>query len=252
MSSDAFSLQGKVALVTGGSHGIGRATALEFARHGADVAVVARKLPELEAVAQEIRALGRRALAVSAHVGRLNEITGLVSRVQQEFGQIDILVNNAGIDPSRAQCLEVDERLWDSVMNLNLKGLFFLGQAVAKLMIERKSGSIINVGSLRGTRPGDPVYSISKAAVEMASKVMALELARYNVRVNTIAPGTVQTRFTQIVWDTPGMLEETVGRIPLGFCAQPGDITGAMLYLASDASRFVTGALFSIDGGESI
>ncbi|MFC2003182.1 SDR family NAD(P)-dependent oxidoreductase [Chloroflexota bacterium] len=248
-----FSLEGKVALITGGSRGIGRATALGFARAGADVAIVSRKLPDLEEVAGEIRGLGRKSLAVTAHIGRIEDINNLVSKVREEFGRIDILVNNAATNPTMAPALEVDERAWDTIMNLNLKGLFFLSQAVAELMKEQGGGCIINLASGGAIRPHIlPVYSISKAAVIMATKVMALEWAKYNIRANVVAPGLVKTGFSRVLWGGGEITEKLLKRIPMGRPAEPEEIVGAMIYLASEAAGFVTGALLSIDGGETI
>ncbi len=248
-----FSLEGKIALVTGGGRGIGRVTALGLARAGADIAIASRKLPNLEEVAEEIRKSGRRALAVSAHLGRMEDISNLVAKVKEEFGRIDILVNNAGSNPTMDTALEVNERAWDTIMNVNLKGLFFLSQAVARVMKEHGGGCIINVASAAGIRPHVvPVYSISKAAVIMATKVMAHEWAKYGIRVNAVAPGLVKTRFSQALWDNKEIFEYLLHRIAMKRVAEPEEIVGAMIYLASDASRFVTGTTLNIDGGETI
>lgn len=252
MYIDKYRLDGKVALVTGGSRGIGRATALGFAEAGADVVVASRKLPDLEKVAEEIKKSGRKSLAVTAHVGRMEDINNLVAKVTNEFGKIDILVNNAGTSPALASSLEVDERLWDSILNLNLKGLFFLSQAVAKVMKEHGGGNIINVASMDGFRPEPNIgtYAISKAAVIMISKVMALELAQYNIRVNTIAPGNVHTRLGDSRFlAMPEYKGEMIKRTPLGRIGDPDDMVGAMIYLASDASSFVTGECIGVSGG---
>jgi dehydrogenase/reductase SDR family member 4 len=252
MYIDKYRLDGKVALVTGGSRGIGRATALGLAEAGADVAVASRKLPDLENVAAEIKKMGRKSLAVASHVGRMEDINSLVARVTDEFGRIDILVNNAGTSPALASSLEVDERLWDSIMNLNLKGLFFLSQAVAKIMKEHGGGNIINVASMDGFKPEANIgtYAVSKAGVIMVSKVMALELARYNIRVNTLAPGNVHTRLGDSRFMAmPEYREEMIRRTPLGRIGEPDDMVGAMIYLASDASGFVTGECIVVAGG---
>jgi NAD(P)-dependent dehydrogenase (short-subunit alcohol dehydrogenase family) len=252
MYMDKYRLDGKVALVTGGSRGIGRATALGLAEAGADVAVASRKLPDLENVAADIKRLGRKSLAVASHVGRMEDINSLVARVTDEFGSIDILVNNAGTSPALASSLEVDERLWDSIMNLNLKGLFFLSQAVAKIMKEHGGGNIINVASMDGFKPEANIgtYAVSKAGVIMVSKVMALELAKYNIRVNTLAPGNVHTRLGDSRFlAMPEYREEMIKRTPLGRIGEPDDMVGAMIYLASDASSFVTGECIVVAGG---
>jgi NAD(P)-dependent dehydrogenase (short-subunit alcohol dehydrogenase family) len=252
MYIDKYRLDGKVALITGGSRGIGRATALGFAEAGADVAIASRKLPDLENVAAEIKKMGRKSLAVAAHVGQMEDINNLAAKVADEFGKIDILVNNAGTSPALASSLEVDERLWDSIMNLNLKGLFFLSQAVAKVMKEHGGGRIINVASMDGFRPEAKIgtYAVSKAGVIMVSKVMALELAQYNIRVNAIAPGNVHTRLGDSRFlAMPEYKEEMIKRTPLGRIADPDDMVGAMIYLASDASSFVTGECIVVAGG---
>ncbi len=248
-----FSLEGKVALVTGGSRGIGKAAALGLARAGADVVVASRKLPDLEKVAEEIRGLGRKSLAVEVHVGRVEQIDNLVSKVKEEFGRIDILVNNAGTNPTMSQALEIEERAWDSIMNLNLKGLFFLSQAVARVMKEQGGGKIINIASTAGITPDIlPVYSISKAGVIMASKVMAQQWAQYNIRVNTVAPGLTKTQFSQALWSNPDILQGAMGRTPMQRIGEPEEIVGAIIYLASDASSYVTGQVLAVDGGATI
>jgi len=247
-----FSLEGKVALVTGGSRGIGKATALAFARAGADVAVTSRKLPDLEKVATEIRGLGRKAMAVAAHAGRLEEITSMVGAVYQEFGRVDILVNNAGTSPALAPILDLDQRLWDSIMNLNLKGLVFLSQAVAKVMKVHGGGKIINVSSADGFRHeiNNGTYAISKAGVIMATKVMAQEWAKYNIRVNAISPGHLHTLLGDAIFSVaPEFEQELQLRVPMGRVGDVNEIEGAMIYLASDASSYVTGTTLVVDGG---
>ena len=252
MTKPNFSLKGKVALITGGSRGIGKATALGFASAGADVAIASRKLPDLEQVAGEIRELGRKALPVAAHVGRLEEIKSLVDTVYQEFGKIDILVNNAGTSPALSPVLELEERLWDSVMNLNLKGVIFLSQAVAKVMKECGGGTIINVSSVTAFRheTHNAVYAITKAAVVMATKIMAQEWAEYNIRVNAVAPGHIHTRLGDSIFAAvPDYEKEFLKRVPMGRVGDPDEIAGAMIYLASDASSYVTGETIVVDGG---
>ena len=252
MTKPDFSLNGKVALITGGSRGIGKATALGFARAGADVAIASRKLPDLELVAAEIRGLGRKALPVAAHVARLEEIKSLVQTVNKEFGRIDILVNNAGTSPAMSPMLDLEERLWDSIMNLNLKGVIFLSQAVARIMKEHDGGTIINVASIAGFRhePNIGVYSISKSAVVMATKIMAEEWAKYNIRVNAIAPGHIHTRLGDSIFEAvPEYKKEFLDRIPMRRIGDPDEIVGAMIYLASDASSYMTGTTIVVDGG---
>ncbi len=257
MEISQFSLDGKVALVTGGSRGIGKATAIGFAKAGADVAITARDtagrgLPSLEETAEEIRHLGRKALAIPAHIGHLEQIQGLVDRVVAEFGGIDILVNSAGTS-IYTPVLDVAEKQWDAVINLNLKGLFFLSQAVARVMKEHSGGNIINVTSIFGLMPELEVcvYSIAKAGVIMATRALAQELAKHNIRVNAIAPGLTETRMLEARW-TITSKEDALKNIPMARFGEPENIADAMIYLASDASSYVTGQTIVVDGGFTI
>jgi len=248
-----FSLKNKVALITGASRGIGEAVAMGLAQAGADLAIASRKLPDLEKVAAGVTQTGRKCLPVATHVGRTEEIQNLVKKVVGEFGRIDILVNNAATNPTMAQALDVDERAWDSIMNLNLKGLFFLSQAVARVMKEKGGGKIINVSSIAGISPDLlPIYSISKAAVIMATKVMAMQWAQYNIRANCIAPGLTKTKFSEALWNNPDILKHAMALTPMGRVGEPEEMVGAVLYLASDASSYVTGQIIAIDGGKTI
>jgi dehydrogenase/reductase SDR family member 4 len=248
-----LSLKDRVALITGASRGIGEATAMGLAKAGADLAIVSRKLPDLEKVGAEIKKLGRKCLPVQAHLGKVEEINSLVKRVLEEYGKIDILVNNAATNPTMAQAIDVDERAWDSIMNLNLKGLFFLSQAVARVMRDKGGGKIINVSSVAGITPDLlPLYSISKAGVNMVTKVMAQQWAQYNIRVNAIAPGLTKTRFSEALWKNPDILKIAMFKTPMGRPAEPEEMVGAIIYLASDASSYVTGQIIAIDGGITI
>lgn len=248
-----LSLEDNIALVTGASRGIGKAIALGLARAGADVVIASRKLSDLEKVADEIGSLGRRALAVAMHVAKTGEINTLVNKVTDAFGRIDILVNNAGSNPVMDSALDIDERAWDAIMNLNLKGLFFLSQAAARVMREHGGGRIINVSSLEGITPTIlPVYSISKAGVIMATKVMAKEWAQYNIRVNAIAPGLTRTRFSEALWNNEQILQAAMSRTPMARIAEPEEMVGAVLYLTSDSASYVTGQVIAIDGGYTI
>ena len=248
-----FSLKDKVVLITGASRGIGQAAAIGLAQTGADIAIASRRLPDLEKVAEEVRKTGRKCLPVAAHIGKTEEINNLVKRVLEEFGKIDILVNNAATNPTMASAIDVDERTWDSIMNLNLKGLFFLSQAVARVMKGKGGGKIINVASVAGITPDIlPIYSISKAGVIMATKVMAQQWAPYNIRVNAVAPGLTKTRFSEALWKNPDILKMAMTRTPLARPAEPEEMVGAMIYLASDTSSYVTGQVIAVDGGMTI
>jgi gluconate 5-dehydrogenase/2-deoxy-D-gluconate 3-dehydrogenase len=256
MPETHFSLKGKVAIVTGGSRGIGEATAIEMARAGADVVVASRKLEELERVAGEVRKLGRKALAVETHVGRMDQLQPLVDKTVKEFGTVDILVNNGGTSIAMP-AMEFTEKAWDSVMNLNLKGLFFLSQAAARVMKEHGGGRIINVASVSAFNPEVPtcVYSVSKAGVVMATKCMAVEWAQHNIRVNCIAPGPIDTHLFNAKYAV--LPEEQVtralngirARVPVGRIGDPREIADVMVFLASDASSFITGQTVVVDGG---
>jgi len=253
MKIPSFSLEGKVALVTGGSRGIGRAIALTFADAGATVVVSSRKLPDLEEVANEIKAAGGKCLPMASHVAHPDELKSLVDRVKSELGRIDILVNNAGTNPVQCPILDAEEWAWDVVMNVNLKGVFFLSQLVARIMKEQGGGSIINTASYEGIRPQAQhmigAYAVSKAAVIMLTRVMAQEWGQYNIRVNAIAPGIVKTRISEALWKESAVGEEAVKKVALGRLAEPEEMAGAVLYLASDASSYVTGEVITVDGG---
>ena len=248
-----FSLSGKVALITGASRGIGEAVAVELARSGADVVLASRKLRDLEKVARKVSAMGRRAVPIAAHVARAEEIKTLVAKTVETFGKIDILVNNAATNPTMDQALTVDERAWDAIMNLNLKGLFFLSQAVARVMKEKGGGNIINVSSIAGISPDLlPIYSISKAGVIMATKVMAQQWAQYKIRVNAIAPGLTKTKFSEALWNNPDILKLAMGQTPMARVAEPEEMAGAIVFLASEAASYITGQVIAVDGGKTI
>jgi NAD(P)-dependent dehydrogenase (short-subunit alcohol dehydrogenase family) len=250
----SFPLSGKVAIVTGGRRGIGKAIALALAEAGADVAICDRVIEdgELKVVAEEIQRLGRRSLAVPADIMKKADVDGLVRRVGDEFGAIDILVNNAGMN-ILAPLLELREDGWDKIIDTNLKGCYLCSQAVAKRMVEQKRGNIINIASTAAmyTAPGMGAYCIAKAGVVMLTRVLAVELAQYNIRVNAVAPSMVKTKFSEPLWSNPEDLKEVESGIPLGRLAEPGDIVGSVLFLASDAASYITGHTIIVDGGSS-
>lgn len=245
-----FRVDGKVALVTGGSRGIGRSIALGLAEAGADVALASRKLPDLESVAEEIRSQGRKAVPIPANVRHLEEIDNLVKGVVDKFGRIDILVNNAGTNVAFDSVFKMDEKIWDVTMGLNLKAPFFLSQGVGKFMRE-SGGSIVNVASVEALRPGlgRGIYAISKAGLAMMTEVLAQEWGQYNIRVNAIAPSVTKTRLSSALWSDPVIRQTTEEDTSLGRIAEPEEMVGAALYLASDASSYMTGQLLVLDGG---
>lgn len=250
MTLPNFSLDGKVALVTGGRSGIGRAIALAFAKAGADVVVCGRTPPDLEKVAGEIRTLGRRSLAIQTDVSRKSEVDNLVHRAVDEMGAIDILVNNAGIS-GEVNLFETPEDEWDRVIDVNLKGCYLCAQAVGKGMIERKKGNIISIASTDGIsaelirRP----YNVSKAGIIMLTRVLARQLASYGIRVNAIAPGWIKTEMIRPLWDYPERLKQVEAQIPMGRIGEPEEIAGVALFLASEASSYITGHTIVADGG---
>jgi len=254
VGASSFSLSGKVAIVTGGRRGIGKAIALALAEAGADIAVCDRVIEdgELEAVAGEAQRLGRRSLAVQADITQKADVDSLVERVVAEFGAIDVLVNNAAMN-IRAPLLELREDGWDKVIDTDLKGYYLCSQAVGKQMVSRKRGNIINIASTAAIKaaPEMGAYCIAKVGVVMLTKILAVELAQYNIRVNAIAPYMVKTKFSQPLWDDPETLKEIESGIPLGRLAEPSDIVGSVLFLASDASSYITGHTIIVDGGSS-
>jgi NAD(P)-dependent dehydrogenase (short-subunit alcohol dehydrogenase family) len=247
-----FSLAGKAAIVTGGRRGIGRAIALALAEAGADVALGDRVIDdgELEKVAREIKKLGRRALVLQADITQKGEVDNLVQKTVAEFGAIDILVNNAAMN-IRAPLLELNEEGWDRVIDTDLKGYYLCAQAAGKIMAKQKRGNIVNIASTAAmdTAPEMGAYCIAKAGVVMLTRILALELAQYNIRVNAVAPSLVKTKFSQPLWADPKTLKEIEAGIPLGRLAETEDITGAVLFLASEVSAYVTGHTLVVDGG---
>jgi NAD(P)-dependent dehydrogenase (short-subunit alcohol dehydrogenase family) len=252
-----FSLKGKVALVTGGGRGIGKGISQGLAKAGASVVITSRKMNDLEATAAEIKAFGGEAFPLQSHLGKYEEIKKMVDAVLNKYGKVDILVNNAGASPAMGSVLDSDERLWDTIMNLNLKGLYFTSQAMANVMKKQKGGKIINIASIDGFKPepGVSVYSVSKAGVRMITKAFAAELAQYNIQVNAIAPGPISTKMFDSHWFNlpPEQMkkekEEIAKMVPLKRIGDPDDIAGAAVYFASDASNYTTGTVIVIDGG---
>jgi NAD(P)-dependent dehydrogenase (short-subunit alcohol dehydrogenase family) len=249
-----FSLDGKVAVVIGASRGIGRAIALRFAEAGSKVVVSSRKLEGVQAVADEIRAAGREALALQAHAGRSDDVTELVTRTMETFGRVDVLVNNAGTNPHFGPLLAADEGVVDKTLDVNLKGVWRGCKAVASQMEKQGGGKIINIASVAGLRPGPGMglYGITKAAVIMLTQVLAVELGPANIQVNAIAPGVIKTRFSRVLWQTPEIAGPILRDLPAGRFGEPEEVAAMALYLASPASDYVTGALFVVDGGQNV
>jgi NAD(P)-dependent dehydrogenase (short-subunit alcohol dehydrogenase family) len=248
-------LQGRRALVTGGSRGIGRGLAVGLAREGADVAVHYRsdRAAALETVAA-IQDLGRRAVAVAGDTVVKGEVDRLVAEAVAALGAIDLLVNNAGV-LKRTPFLEIDEAEWDWIVDTNLKGYFLVGQAVARHMVERKiAGAIVNTSSSgqAAAAPNLTHYGVSKAGVAMLTRSMALELAPFNIRVNAVCPGLIETDMNRHDLANPEFRERRLARIPLREIGTPEDVVGAVVFLAADGdSRLVTGTSLFVDGGQT-
>lgn len=248
MTHDLFELTGKVAIVTGGSRGLGREMVLAFAEHGADVVIASRKLENCESVADAVRALGRRALPIVYHAGSWSDADGLAEAAYAEFGRVDILVNNAGMSPLYASLDAVSEELFDKVIGVNLKGPFRLSSIVGTRMAAGNGGSIINVSSIASQHPSptEAPYGAAKAGINSLTGSFAAAFGP-KVRVNCIVPGPFLTDISK-AWDLEVFHERAKNAFALGRGGEPHEIVGAALYLASDASSYTTGALINIDG----
>jgi len=249
-----FDLSGKVALVTGASRGIGEAIAVAYAQAGARVVLASRKQADLDAVAQRIHRAGCQALPIAAHTGDPAAIAALVEKATAVFGGIDIIVNNAATNPHFGPVLTAEDSHWDKILDVNVKGYFRVVKACVESMKSRRGGKVINMASVAGLEPQPMmgVYSVSKAAVLMLTRVLAAELAPFNIQVNAIAPGFVKTKFSAALWQNPGLNDAILKTIPQKRMAEPEEIAGLAVYLASPASSFVTGSIFNIDGGQLV
>lgn len=246
----AFDLSEKAAVVTGASRGIGRAIALGLAQAGADLFLCSRTLADLQTVASEIRALGRKAETAVMDVRSVESIEAGVGAALRALGQIDILINNAGIN-TPLPALEVTEANFDEHVEVNLRGLFFCAQAVGRTMVARRSGKIINLGSTLGIVGAAPrsVYCLTKGGVTLLTKALAVEWAPFNVQVNAIGPTLILTDMTRFVQDDPVAFGRTIAKIPLARPGEAQDVVGAAIFLASPASDLVTGHVLMVDGG---
>jgi len=249
MAADMFDLTGKVAVITGGSRGLGKAMALAFAERGADVLITSRKIDNCEAVAEQVRARGRAALAYACHVGRWDELPGLVDTAYAHFAKVDILVNNAGLSPLYPSLDEISEELFDKVIALNLKGPFRLSALFGKRMVAAGSGSIINISSIAAVTPSPSAepYGAAKAGLNAITRSFSYALGPA-VRVNSIMAGPFLTDIAT-AWDMDAFTQRAKTGIPLQRGGQPEEIVGAALYLASDASSYTTGSIMTVDGG---
>ena len=246
-----FDLDGKIAFVSGASRGIGEAIAKLLAQQGAHVIVSSRKIEGCQGVADAIVAEGGKATAVACHIGEMQQIQEVFAFVREKFGRLDIMVNNAATNPQFGNVLDTDLTAFQKTVDVNIRGYYFMSIEAGKLMKANGGGSIINVASVNGVTPGEfqGVYSVTKAAVISMTKVFAKECAQFGIRCNALLPGLTDTKFASALTGNDAILKIALQRIPLKRVADPGEMAGAVLYLASDASSYTTGVCLNVDGG---
>jgi NAD(P)-dependent dehydrogenase (short-subunit alcohol dehydrogenase family) len=247
-------VDGKVAIVTGGGRGIGKAITRALVEGGAKVAIASRKIEVLEATAKEFEGLGGKILPVACHVGKVSELEAMVQSVEKELGPVDIVVNNSATNIGQGPALAVTDDMVDKMVDINIKAALRLIRLTVPKMIDRGTpGSIINIVSIAGLnpQPGGLLYSFTKAGLIMMTRSWAREFGSYGIRVNAIAPGLIQTDFSEFFWKDEGNRQVIMGMQPISRIGQPQDIAPVALYLASDASSFTTGQVFVIDGGQT-
>jgi NAD(P)-dependent dehydrogenase (short-subunit alcohol dehydrogenase family) len=246
-----FDLTGKIAIVTGASRGIGAEIAKLLAAYGAHTIVSSRKQADCQTVVEEIVAAGGSAEAIACHIGEMAQIEALFAQVTQQHGRLDILVNNAATNPFFGHILDTDPTVFQKTVDVNIRGYFYMSAHGAKLMAGNGGGSIINVASVNGVVPGmqQGIYSITKAAVISMTKAFAVECAESGLRCNALLPGLTDTKFASVLVNTPAILKQALAHVPMRRVAQPSEMAGAVLYLASDAASYTTGAVLNVDGG---
>jgi len=251
MSEMSLDLTGKAALVTGGSRGLGKAVALAMAGKGAHIIICGRKQENLDQAVADLGQKGVDVAAFRANVGSSDEVDDLFQSIEDRFGRLDILVNNVGMNILTPSVAMADEGLWDKIISTNLKGTFLTSRGAVPLMRKAGRGKIINISSIaaRKAAMGMGIYCVAKAGVDMLTRVLSVELAQDHINVNAVAPCMVRTKFSQPFWDNESLLHQIAGSIPMGRIAEPGDVVGTVLFLASDLSDFVTGEIITVDGG---
>ncbi len=250
-SLPSFDLTGKTAIVTGASRGIGAEIAKLLAAYGAHTIVSSRKQVDCQTVVGEITAAGGSAEAIACHIGELEQIEALFAQVTQKHGRLDILVNNAATNPFFGHILDTEPSIFQKTVDVNIRGYFYMSTHGARLMAKNGGGSIVNVASVNGVVPGmqQGIYSITKAAVISMTKAFAVECAESGVRCNALLPGLTDTKFASVLVNTPAILKSALAHVPMRRVAQPSEMAGAALYLASDAASYTTGAVLNVDGG---
>ncbi|BBP82309.1 SDR family oxidoreductase [Pseudomonas sp. No.21] len=246
-----FDLDGKIAFVSGASRGIGEAIAKLLAQQGAHVIVSSRKIDGCQAVADAIIAEGGKATAIACHIGEMEQIQSVFAQIREQFGRLDILVNNAATNPQFCNVLDTDLSAFQKTVDVNIRGYYFMSIEGGKLMKQNGGGSIINVASINGVSPGEfqGIYSVTKAAVISMTKVFAKECAQFGIRCNALLPGLTDTKFASALTKNDAILNVALQRIPLKRVADPSEMAGTVLYLASDASSYTTGVALNVDGG---
>ena len=254
MGTDLFNLDGKVALITGASRGIGRSIAELLAQQGAHVIVSSRKLEDCRQVAAEIEDAGGSAEGMACHIGDLQQITDAVAAVRAEHGRLDILVNNAAANPYFGHILDTPPDAFQKTVDVNIRGYFFMSVEGAKLMREGGGGAIVNTASINALKPPpmQGIYSITKAAVVNMTRAFAKECARFNIRCNALLPGLTRTQFAGALFENEKFYNHAIANIPLRRHAEPDEMAGAVLYLVSDAASFTTGEILVVDGGMTV
>jgi dehydrogenase/reductase SDR family protein 4 len=249
-----FELDGKVALITGSSKGIGLALAEVLAEYGAKVVVSSRSQDSVDEVAKNLREKGHTVMAQACHVGDSEQRKILVNKTIETYGCIDILINNAAINPVFKGLESMSEEIYDKMMNVNLKAAFDLSNLCFPYLKDSKGSSIINIASVEGLKPsfGLGLYGVTKAALIMLTQVQAKEWGKYGIRSNAICPGLIQTKFSSALWQNETIMKQVVKELPAGRMAQPQELTGLAVYLASDAGSYSTGGIYTVDGGHMI
>ncbi|QIR14608.1 SDR family oxidoreductase [Shewanella aestuarii] len=250
-NTNLFDLTGKIALVTGASRCIGESIAILLAQYGAHVIVSSRKIDGCQTVVDKIVQAGGSAQAIACHIGDMQQIESIFAAIKEQHGKLDILVNNAAANPYYGHIIDTDLNAFQKTVDVNIRGYFFMSSLGAKLMRDTDGGSIINVASVNGVIPGDMqgIYSITKAAVISMTQAFAKECAPFNIRVNALLPGGTDTKFASALVDNPVVLKQMMHHVPMKRVAHPDEMAGTVLYLASNASSYTTGAAINVDGG---